>query len=178
MAIRWSRFAGPWPRACQIIPFETETETETEIETETETESETEEDSAEDSKKVFGKRAEKRIKRLVAQKKELEEKLRAAEHDKAGWLSHAQELDTRNKSSELSAINNYIDKLRESYEILKKDNLMEDSIALGYDKIFQRFRHIKNTNEKIKMMEKRMQVIMPEILADIGSGYVGSKCSF
>ena len=76
-----------------------------------ETESETEEDDTEDSKKVFGKRAEKRIKRLVAQKKELEEKLRAAEHDKAGWFSQAQELNTKNKSNELSAINNYIDKL-------------------------------------------------------------------
>jgi hypothetical protein len=76
-----------------------------------ETESETEEDDTEDSKKVFGKRAEKRIKRLVAQKKELEEKLRAAEYDKAGWFSQAQELNTKNKSNELSAINNYIDKL-------------------------------------------------------------------
>ena len=100
-----------------------------------ETESETEEDDTEDSKKVFGKRAEKRIKRLVAQKKELEEKLRAAEHDKAGWLSHAQELDTRNKSSELSAINNYIDKLSSqekqalsALKIAKENGNIDDEI--------------------------------------------------
>ena len=51
----------------------------------TDTDSETEEEDTDDSKKVFGKRAEKRIKRLVAQKKELEEKLKTAEQDKASW---------------------------------------------------------------------------------------------
>ena len=45
-------------------------------------ESEEPEAAEDDSKKVFGKRAEKRIKRLVAQKKELEEKLKAAEEER------------------------------------------------------------------------------------------------
>jgi len=77
----------------------------------TETEPEAEEEDTEDSKKVFGKRAEKRIKRLVAQKKELEEKLKAAEQDKASWHSQARKLEDKNKDNELSAISNYIDKL-------------------------------------------------------------------
>lgn len=51
----------------------TEVEEEETSEEPTETEPEAEEEDTEDSKKVFGKRAEKRIKRLVAQKKELEE---------------------------------------------------------------------------------------------------------
>ena len=45
-------------------------------------ESQEPEAAEDDSKKVFGKRAEKRIKRLVAQKKELEEKLKAAEEER------------------------------------------------------------------------------------------------
>jgi len=45
---------------------------------------ETAEEETEEPKdnKVFGKRAEKRIKRLVAQKKELEEKLKSYESEK------------------------------------------------------------------------------------------------
>lgn len=77
----------------------------------TDTDSETEEEDTDDSKKVFGKRAEKRIKRLVAQKKELEEKLKTAEQDKASWHSQAQKFESKNKDNELSAITNYIDKL-------------------------------------------------------------------
>jgi small-conductance mechanosensitive channel len=88
-----------------------EVEEEEKSEETAETESETEEEDTDDSKKVFGKRAEKRIKRLVAQKKELEEKLKAAEQDKASWHTQAQELETKNKDNELSAITNYIDKL-------------------------------------------------------------------
>jgi hypothetical protein len=110
-------------------------ELESEESIETESESEIEEDDTEDSKKVFGKRAEKRIKRLVAQKKELEEKLRAAEQDKAGWLSQAQELDAKNRSNELSAINNYIDKLSSqekqalsALKIAKENGNIDDEI--------------------------------------------------
>jgi hypothetical protein len=89
----------------------TEVEEEETSEEPTETEPEAEEEDTEDSKKVFGKRAEKRIKRLVAQKKELEEKLKAAEQDKASWHSQARKLEDKNKDNELSAITNYIDKL-------------------------------------------------------------------
>ena len=88
-----------------------EVEEEEKSEETAETESETEEEDTDDSKKVFGKRAEKRIKRLVAQKKELEEKLKAAEQDKASWHTQAQKLESKNKDNELSAITNYIDKL-------------------------------------------------------------------
>jgi hypothetical protein len=100
-----------------VTGIETVAEETTEVEEEetseepTETEPEAEEEDTDDSKKVFGKRAEKRIKRLVAQKKELEEKLKAAEQDKASWHTQAQKLESKNKDNELSAISNYIDKL-------------------------------------------------------------------
>ena len=112
---------------------ETETEKESEESTEentevTEEESETEEDSEpeveetteaeetevkEDTKdnKVFGKRAEKRIKRLVAQKKELEEKLKGYEDEKETWLTERDQLKTKQADSELDAINQYMDRL-------------------------------------------------------------------
>ena len=70
-------------------PSDTEVaEEEDDGEEETETVSEEDEgnepEAKEDPKadKVFGKRAEKRIKRLVAQKKELEEKLKSYEEEK------------------------------------------------------------------------------------------------
>ena len=71
------------------------------------------EESKEESKetKVFGKRAEKRIKRLVAQKKELEEKLKSYEDDKSKWLNERNELRHKQADSELDAINQYIDRL-------------------------------------------------------------------
>ena len=112
---------------------ETETEKESEESTEentevTEEESETEEDSEpeveetteaeetevkEDTKdnKVFGKRAEKRIKRLVAQKKELEEKLKGYEDEKETWLTESDQLKTKQADSELDAINQYMERL-------------------------------------------------------------------
>ena len=71
------------------------------------------EESKEESKetKVFGKRAEKRIKRLVAQKKELEQKLRGYEDDKSKWLDERNDLRHKQADSELDAINQYIDRL-------------------------------------------------------------------
>ena len=71
------------------------------------------EESKEESKetKVFGKRAEKRIKRLVAQKKELEQKLKSYEDDKSKWLNERNELRHKQADSELDAINQYIDRL-------------------------------------------------------------------
>ena len=71
------------------------------------------EESKEESKetKVFGKRAEKRIKRLVAQKKELEQKLKGYEDDKSKWLDERNELRHKQADSELDAINQYIDRL-------------------------------------------------------------------
>ena len=71
------------------------------------------EESKEESKetKVFGKRAEKRIKRLVAQKKELEQKLKSYEDDKSEWLNERNELRHKQADSELDAINQYIDRL-------------------------------------------------------------------
>ena len=101
-----------------VTGIESVAEEDVEVETEDEesnesikAETETEEEDTDDSKKVFGKRAEKRIKRLVAQKKELEEKLKTAEQDKASWHSQAQKFESKNKDNELSAITNYIDKL-------------------------------------------------------------------
>ena len=74
---------------------ESEDEEEVEEKSETDDEEEEEVEKSEDTeskdKKVFGKRAEKRIKRLVKEKKELE---------------------SRSKDSELHAINQYIDRLK------------------------------------------------------------------
>ena len=78
-----------------------------------EEESETVEEETEEPKdnKVFGKRAEKRIKRLVAQKKELEEKLKGYESEKDKWLDEKSELRSRQADSELDAINQYMERL-------------------------------------------------------------------
>ena len=93
-------------------PEEEKEETEEES-IEVEASEEEPEESKEESKetKVFGKRAEKRIKRLVAQKKELEEKLKSYEDDKSKWLNERNELRHKQADSELDAINQYIDRL-------------------------------------------------------------------
>tara|TARA_R110000787_G_scaffold87938_1_gene186997 strand:+ start:785 stop:1780 length:996 start_codon:yes stop_codon:yes gene_type:complete len=94
-------------------PSDTEVpEEEAEDDTEEE-ESEPVEEEAEAPKdnKVLGKRAEKRIKRLVAQKKELEEKLRSYESEKDQWLDEKSELKSKQADSELDAINQYMERL-------------------------------------------------------------------
>ena len=74
-------------------------------------ESEEPEATEDDSKKVFGKRAEKRIKRLVAQKKELEEKLKAAEEEKHSLQAKTDQFARASAQNELDSINNYIEGL-------------------------------------------------------------------
>ena len=74
-------------------------------------ESEEPETTEDDSKKVFGKRAEKRIKRLVAQKKELEEKLKAAEDEKNSLQAKTDQFARASAQNELDSINNYIEGL-------------------------------------------------------------------
>ena len=83
-----------------------------EIKEESDEESETEEDS----KKVFGKRAEKRIKRLVAQKKELEEKLKAAEHEKNSLREKTEQVANVAAQSELDSVSNYITGLESQHK--------------------------------------------------------------
>ena len=94
------------------VPEEEVVEEYTEEEEE-ETESEAVEDETEEpkDKKVVGKRAEKRIKRLVAQKKELEEKLKSYESEKNEWLNEKSELRSKQADSELDAINQYMERL-------------------------------------------------------------------
>jgi len=96
----------------EVIEEESETEDEAESEVE-ETSEEAEAEVKEDTKdnKVFGKRAEKRIKRLVAQKKELEEKLKGYEDEKETWLTERDQLKTKQADSELDAINQYMERL-------------------------------------------------------------------
>ena len=96
----------------EVIEEESETEDEAEPEVE-ETSEEAEAEVKEDTKdnKVFGKRAEKRIKRLVAQKKELEEKLKGYEDEKETWLNERDQLKTKQADSELDAINQYMERL-------------------------------------------------------------------
>ena len=95
-------------------PSDTQVSEEEVVEEETEEEeSETVEEETEEPKdnKVFGKRAEKRIKRLVAQKKELEEKLKSYESEKNEWLNEKSELRSKQADSELDAINQYMERL-------------------------------------------------------------------
>ena len=80
-------------------------------EEEDEVEKSEEEDESKD-KKVFGKRAEKRIKRLVKEKKELEAKLNDLSSREQAWSSERAELQSRTQDSELHAINQYIDRLK------------------------------------------------------------------
>lgn len=61
---------------------------------------------------MYGKRAEKRIKRLVKQRKELEEKLQALEDEKVKFQKERQELVGRSAESELAAVTQYGDRLK------------------------------------------------------------------
>ena len=93
----------------------TESEEETEEESEVEEEEEVEKsEDAEESKdkKVFGKRAEKRIKRLVREKKELEVRLQDLSSKEQAWIQERDTLTSQSKDSELHAINQYIDRLK------------------------------------------------------------------
>ena len=74
-------------------------------------ESDEAETTDDDSKKVFGKRAEKRIKRLVAQKKELEEKLKAKEEEATSLQAKTDQFERASARNELDSINNYIEGL-------------------------------------------------------------------
>ena len=90
---------------------------ETEVDEEELVEDTTEETPAEDEeesdeKKMYGKRAEKRIKRLVKQRKELEEKLQALEDEKVKFQKERQELVGRSAESELAAVTQYGDRLK------------------------------------------------------------------
>ncbi len=80
------------------------------VETEASTDSEDEEES--DDKTKYGKRAEKRIKRLVKQRKELEERLQALEEEKQKFQSEREELIGRSAESELAAVKQYGDRLK------------------------------------------------------------------
>jgi hypothetical protein len=75
------------------------------------TEDVTEEEVSED-KKLYGKRAEKRIKRLVKQRKELEERLIALEEEKVKFTKERSELVGRSAESELAAVTQYGDRLK------------------------------------------------------------------
>ena len=93
--------------------IESEEETEEESEVEEEEEVEKSEDAGESKdKKVFGKRAEKRIKRLVKEKKELEARLQDLSSKEQAWIQERDTLTSRSKDSELHAINQYIDRLK------------------------------------------------------------------
>ena len=78
---------------------------------EEDTESSEDEEESKD-KKQFGKRAEKRIKRLVKEKKELEAQLKAMKDQEETWTSERESLQSRTKDSELQAINSYIERLK------------------------------------------------------------------
>ena len=91
---------------------EEEVEEKSEADDEEDEEVEKSEDTESKDKKVFGKRAEKRIKRLVKEKKELESKLKELSIREQQWTSERDELESRSKDSELHAINQYIDRLK------------------------------------------------------------------
>jgi putative NIF3 family GTP cyclohydrolase 1 type 2 len=112
---------------------------ETEKEEEVEDKPEEEEDSTElepeseeeesDDKKVYGKRAEKRIKRLVKQRKELQEKLEALEAEKQKFQEEREELAGRTAESELEAVKQYGNRLKaQEKEILAT---LKDAKAQG-----------------------------------------------
>lgn len=112
---------------------------ETEKEEEVEDKPEEEEDSTEpepeseeeesDDKKVYGKRAEKRIKRLVKQRKELQEKLEALEKEKQQFQEEREELAGRTAESELEAVKQYGNRLKaQEKEILAT---LKDAKAQG-----------------------------------------------
>ena len=89
---------------------ETDEEDDEPVEAEASAESEDEEES--DDKTKYGKRAEKRIKRLVKQRKELEERLKALEDEKQKFQSEREELIGRSAESELAAVKQYGDRLK------------------------------------------------------------------
>jgi hypothetical protein len=89
---------------------ETDEEDDEPVEEEASAESEDEEES--DDKTKYGKRAEKRIKRLVKQRKELEERLKALEDEKQKFQSEREELLGRSAESELAAVKQYGDRLK------------------------------------------------------------------
>ena len=95
----------------ETIESEEETEEESEVEEEEEVEKSEDADESKD-KKVFGKRAEKRIKRLVKEKKELEARLQDLSSKEQAWIQERDTLTSRSKDSELHAINQYIDRLK------------------------------------------------------------------
>jgi hypothetical protein len=92
-------------------PETEETEDDEPVEEETSAEPEAEEEESDDKSK-YGKRAEKRIKRLVKQRKELEERLKALEDEKQKFQSEREELLGRSAESELAAVKQYGDRLK------------------------------------------------------------------
>ena len=94
-------------------PETPDTEEETDDEpVEEESPVETEEEEESEDKKVYGKRAEKRIKRLVKQRKELQEKLDALEKEKQKFQEEREELAGRTAESELEAVKQYGNRLK------------------------------------------------------------------
>ena len=102
------------PKAPEQETPKTEEPEEEDVADETADESteETEEEEGSEDKKLYGKRAEKRIKRLVKQRKELEEKLAALEEEKVKFKRENQELVGRSADSELAAVTQYGDRLK------------------------------------------------------------------
>ena len=103
----------------ESVSNETTPETQESAETEeTEEEEETSPDLEADDEqeekpqnKTYGKRAEKRIKRLIKQKKELEEALAKSDEDRKSLSRNNDDLVSRNKDSEVQALESYVDKL-------------------------------------------------------------------
>jgi len=103
----------------ETVKEETAPETQESAETEeTEEEEETSPDLEADDEqeektqvKTYGKRAEKRIKRLIKQKKELEEALAKSDEDRKSLSRNNDDLVSRNKDSEVQALESYVDKL-------------------------------------------------------------------
>lgn len=98
-------------------PVESEEVVEEDLEDEEPSEDDEDTESSDDieepkDKKQFGKRAEKRIKRLVKEKKELEAKLQTMKDQEQSWTSERTELQTKSRDSELQAINSYIERLK------------------------------------------------------------------
>jgi hypothetical protein len=71
-----------------------------------------EEEEGSEDKKLYGKRAEKRIKRLVKQRKELEERLTALEEEKVEFTKERNVLANRSNESELVAVTQYGNRLK------------------------------------------------------------------
>jgi len=92
-------------------PETPETDKEDEEPIEEETSDEPEEEESED-KKVYGKRAEKRIKRLVKQRKELQEQLQKLQDEKVSFEKERSDLIGRSAQSELEAVRQYGNRLK------------------------------------------------------------------